>query len=125
MFNWIEAQTLSDLSTQNLYNFDARWFIVVNILMRNFLIRYCILYLYHFCQFQSMKTSRRTWLTVTGGLAGFLVGFMLLLYLMHRHNVSQTKTKAEKLKKATPAHDPDMQATLPILPNKETLVSHL
>ncbi|KAL0901447.1 hypothetical protein ABMA27_006700 [Loxostege sticticalis] len=78
-----------------------------------------------FMEFQSIKSSRRTWLTVTGGLAGFLVGFMLLLYLMHRHNVSQTKTKVEKLKKATPAHDPDKQATLPILVNDANDTSRL
>ncbi|XP_028156146.1 tsukushin isoform X2 [Ostrinia furnacalis] len=78
-----------------------------------------------YLEFQSIKTSRRTWLTVTGGLAGFLVGFMLLLYLMHRHNVAQTKTKAEKLKKATPAHDRDKQATVPILVNDSNDVSRL
>ncbi|CAH0690664.1 unnamed protein product [Chilo suppressalis] len=66
-------------------------------------------------QFQNHKTSRRTWLNVAGGLAGFLIGFILLLYLMHRHNVSQTKTKAEKMKKAIPTNDSDNQAMVPIL----------
>ncbi|XP_026739454.1 leucine-rich repeat transmembrane neuronal protein 1 [Trichoplusia ni] len=75
---------------------------------------------YHRCkaeylQVQSIKTSRRTWLTIGGGLAGFLVGFMLLLYVMHRHNVAQTKTTAEKLKQAKPANDPDKNATAVLL----------
>ncbi|KAL4712736.1 hypothetical protein ACJJTC_008033 [Scirpophaga incertulas] len=78
--------------------------------------------------FQSVKPPRRTWLTVTGGLAGFLVGFMILLYLMHRHNVAQTKTKAEKLKKSTPAHDADKTVMVPILVNEindESQISRL
>jgi uncharacterized membrane protein YvbJ len=76
-------------------------------------------------QFQNQKTSRRTWLTVTGGLAGFLVGFILLLYLMHRHNISQMKTRAEKMKKAIPKNDPDVNATVPILINEASNVSKL
>ncbi|XP_075973696.1 uncharacterized protein LOC142974977 [Anticarsia gemmatalis] len=77
---------------------------------------------YHRCkaeylQVQSIKTSRRTWLTIGGGLAGFLIGFILLLWLMHRHNVAQTKTKAEKMKQATPANDPDKNATAILLNN--------
>ncbi|XP_013177231.1 PREDICTED: tsukushin [Papilio xuthus] len=56
---------------------------------------------YHLCesvytQVQNTKTSRRTWLTIGGGLAGFLVGFVLLLYIMHRHNVAQTKRTAKE-----------------------------
>ncbi|XP_047019591.1 leucine-rich repeat transmembrane neuronal protein 1-like [Helicoverpa zea] len=74
---------------------------------------------YHRCkadylQVQSSKASRRTWLTIGGGLAGFLVGFILLLYVMHRHNVAQTKTKAEKIKQATPP-DSDKNATAVLL----------
>lgn len=67
-------------------------------------------------QVQSIRTSRRTWLTIGGGLAGFLVGFILLLWLMHRHNVAQTKTKAEKIKQATPP-DSDRNATAGLLSN--------
>ncbi|XP_013194213.2 tsukushi [Amyelois transitella] len=70
-----------------------------------------------YSKFQSVHTARRTWLTVTGGLAGFLVGFMLLLYLMHRHNVAQTKTPAEKIKKIVPKNDSDRHAAVPILNN--------
>ncbi|XP_041974768.1 toll-like receptor 2 [Aricia agestis] len=58
---------------------------------------------YHQCrsaytEIQKVKTYRRTWFTIAGGLAGFLIGFVLLLYIMHRHNVAQTK----KLKKTPP-----------------------
>lgn len=77
---------------------------------------------YHLCkadylQVQSIRTSRRTWMTVGGGLAGFLIGFILLLYVMHRHNVAQTKTKAEKLKHATPGNDTERNATENLLNN--------
>lgn len=77
---------------------------------------------YHRCKaeylkVQSIKTSRRTWLTIGGGLAGFLVGFVLLLYVIHRFNVAQSKTKAEKLKQATPNNDPDKNATANLLKN--------
>lgn len=67
-----------------------------------------------YLQVQSIRTSRRTWLTIGGGLAGFLVGFILLLYVMHRHNVRQTKTTAEKIKHATPA-DADRNASAVLL----------
>ncbi|KAM3967489.1 uncharacterized protein ACR2FA_010098 [Aphomia sociella] len=75
---------------------------------------------YHGCKTMYLKyhnslTSRRTWLTVTGGLAGFLVGFMLLLYVMHRHNVAQTKSPSEKIKKVTPMNESDKHASIPIL----------
>ncbi|KAJ8735690.1 hypothetical protein PYW07_007310 [Mythimna separata] len=74
---------------------------------------------YHHCkaeylQVQSIKTSRRTWLTIGGGLAGFLVGFILLLWVMHRHNVAQTKTTAEKIKQAAP-RDADKNASAVLL----------
>ncbi|XP_026319586.1 leucine-rich repeat-containing protein let-4 [Hyposmocoma kahamanoa] len=49
-----------------------------------------------FLQVESKPPSRRTWLTVTGGLLGFLVGFVLLLYLMHRHNVARIKSAEKK-----------------------------
>ncbi|XP_053622557.1 tsukushi [Plodia interpunctella] len=68
-----------------------------------------------YSKLQSVHSARRTWLTVTGGLAGFLVGFMLLLYLMHRHNVAQTKAPAEKIKKIVPRNDSDRHAAVPIL----------
>lgn len=69
-----------------------------------------------YLQVQSIKTSRRTWLTIGGGLAGFLVGFILLLWVMHRHNVAQTKTTAEKIKQATP-RDSDKNASAVLLNN--------
>ncbi|GBP28162.1 Leucine-rich repeat transmembrane neuronal protein 2 [Eumeta japonica] len=50
------------------------------------------------------RTSRQTWLTICGGLAGFLVGFILILYLMHRSNVAQTK-RAIKKKSTTPSNN--------------------
>ncbi|XP_049879619.1 toll-like receptor 4 isoform X2 [Pectinophora gossypiella] len=61
---------------------------------------------------ENKRTSRRTWLTISGGLAGFLVGFILLLYLMHRHNVSQTKAASEK---KTQPRDGDKNATAVLL----------
>lgn len=65
-------------------------------------------------QVQNIRASRRTWLTVGGGLAGFLVGFILLLYIMHRHNVAQTKTTAEKMQqeKANRAVDKNASTVL-------------
>ncbi|KAG6458697.1 hypothetical protein O3G_MSEX011005 [Manduca sexta] len=74
---------------------------------------------YHRCkadylEVQNIKASRRTWLTIGGGLAGFLVGFILLLYIMHRHNVSQIKN-ASKVKKVRPAADGDKQTTAILL----------
>ncbi|XP_038208396.1 toll-like receptor 2 [Zerene cesonia] len=75
---------------------------------------------YHECrslyrQEQSIRTSRRTWLTIGGGLAGFLVGFVLLLYVMHRHNVTQTKRAEKETKKIPP--DGDRQASAVLLNN--------
>ncbi|CAH2050517.1 unnamed protein product, partial [Iphiclides podalirius] len=71
---------------------------------------------YHQCeavytQVQNVKSSRRTWLTIGGGLAGFLVGFVLLLYIMHRHNVAQTK-RAVKNKNKLAVRDKNATATL-------------
>lgn len=84
---------------------------------------------HHICRSMYLKfhnsiTSRRTWLTVIGGLAGFLVCFMLLLYLMHRHNVAQTKEPSEKIKKVTPKNESDKHASIPIL-NETSDVSRL
>lgn len=42
------------------------------------------------------RPARRTWAKLCGGLAGFLVGFMLLLYVFHRYNVAKTKRASEK-----------------------------
>ncbi|CAK1540087.1 unnamed protein product [Leptosia nina] len=64
---------------------------------------------------QNTKSSRRTWLTIGGGLAGFLVGFVLLLYVMHRHNVAQTKKADKETKKIPP--DGDKQASAVLLNN--------
>ncbi|XP_059051008.1 leucine-rich repeat-containing protein let-4 [Achroia grisella] len=77
-----------------------------------------------YSKFHNTFTSRRTWLKVTGGLAGFLVCFMLLLYIMHRYNVAQTKTPAEKIKKVTPKNENDRDAAKPIL-NDSSDVSRL
>ncbi|XP_032528913.1 tsukushi [Danaus plexippus] len=65
---------------------------------------------YHNCrmaytEIQSIQTSRKTWLTIGGGLAGFLVGFVLLLYIMHRHNVAQTKKTTKEVKKVPPTEN--------------------
>ncbi|XP_047507032.1 toll-like receptor 2 [Pieris napi] len=73
---------------------------------------------YHQCQnqytqAQIIKSSRRTWLTIGGGLAGFLVGFVLFLYVMHRHNVAQTKKLDKETKKIPP--DGDKQASTVLL----------
>ncbi|KAJ2947938.1 hypothetical protein O0L34_g9731 [Tuta absoluta] len=75
---------------------------------------------YHVCkkeylQMESSRTSRRTWLTISGGLAGFLVIFMLILYLMHRANVARTKTAAEKMKSSKPRPDGDKKASVVLL----------
>lgn len=77
---------------------------------------------YHRCkadylEVQNIRASRRTWLTVGGGLAGFLVGFILLLYIMHRHNVSQTKSRTEKLKKNVITNDGERNASSVLLNN--------
>ncbi|KAJ0182463.1 hypothetical protein K1T71_001832 [Dendrolimus kikuchii] len=77
---------------------------------------------YHRCkadylEVQNIRRSRRTWLTIGGGLAGFLVGFILLLYIMHRHNVAHTKSRSEKLKKHTPTNDGDRNASTVLLNN--------
>ncbi|CAG9581563.1 unnamed protein product [Danaus chrysippus] len=56
-------------------------------------------------EIQSIQTSRKTWLTIGGGLAGFLVGFVLLLYIMHRHNVAQTKKTTKEVKKVPPTEN--------------------
>lgn len=76
---------------------------------------------YHSCKteylkVQSIRTSRRTWLTIGGGLCGFLIGFILLLWIMHRHNVAQTKSTAEKLKDKKP-QDSDKNASANLLNN--------
>ncbi|VVC93621.1 unnamed protein product [Leptidea sinapis] len=65
-----------------------------------------------FTQVQSTKTSRRTWLTIGGGLAGFLVGFVLLLYVMHRHNVAQTKRALKETKKVPVGADQQSSTVL-------------
>lgn len=59
----------------------------------------------------SRSSRRRTWLTIAGGLSGFLVGFVLLLYIMHRHNVAQTKRITKEVKKA-PTEDQKSSALL-------------
>ncbi|KAI5635608.1 leucine rich repeat domain-containing protein [Phthorimaea operculella] len=75
---------------------------------------------YHVCkkeylQMESSRTTRRTWLTISGGLVGFLVIFMLVLYLMHRANVARTKTAAEKMKASKPRPDGDKKASVVLL----------
>ncbi|XP_034839015.1 leucine-rich repeat transmembrane neuronal protein 1-like [Maniola hyperantus] len=76
---------------------------------------------YHNCQdayteIHTVNTSRRTWLTIAGGLFGFLVGFVLLLYIMHRHNVAQTKKTCKAIHSAPPS-DVDKNATAILLNN--------
>lgn len=70
-------------------------------------------------QVQNIKAARKTWLTISGSLFGFLVGFILLLYIMHRHNVAQTKKPSpEKLKETKkPSGDADKRATVVLLDN--------
>ncbi|XP_026487852.2 tsukushi [Vanessa tameamea] len=65
-----------------------------------------------YTEVQTVKTSRRTWMTIGGGLAGFLVGFVLLLYIMHRHNVAQTKRTTKEVKKVPPSDDKNATAIL-------------
>ncbi|CAH2102427.1 unnamed protein product [Euphydryas editha] len=65
-----------------------------------------------YIQIQNIKTSRRTWLTISGGLFGFLVCFVLLLYIMHRHNVAQTKKITKDVKKVAPTEDKTATAVL-------------
>ncbi|XP_068626625.1 leucine-rich repeat transmembrane neuronal protein 2 [Battus philenor] len=67
-----------------------------------------------YTQVQNIKTSRRTWLTIGGGLAGFLVGFVLLLYILHRHNVAQTK---RTVKEKTSAASGDKNSSAILLDN--------
>ncbi|CAH2208867.1 jg25643 [Pararge aegeria aegeria] len=76
---------------------------------------------YHICQnayteIQSVTSYRRTWLTIAGGLFGFLVGFVLLLYIMHRHNVAQTKKTTKAINTAPPSVE-DRNATAILLNN--------
>lgn len=61
-----------------------------------------------------MRPSQRSMITIIGGLTGFLVGFILLLYLTHLCNVVKSK-KAEN--KAAPVHDDEKQATAILLNN--------
>lgn len=49
-----------------------------------------------------VQASRNTWARLCGGLAGFLIGFMLLLYLFHRYNVAKIKRMEEKKKVIPP-----------------------
>lgn len=74
-------------------------------------LRHYNIYVNFSWQVQNVKTSRRTWLTIGGGLAGFLIGFILLLYIMHRHNVAQTK-RAVKGKNTTAVSDKNATAIL-------------
>ncbi|KAG7310591.1 hypothetical protein JYU34_003383 [Plutella xylostella] len=67
-----------------------------------------------YLQVQTMRSSQRSMLTILAGLAGFLVGFILLLYLTHRWNVSKTKSAEKKMK---PTGDGDKQATANLLHN--------
>lgn len=41
--------------------------------------------------------ARNTWLMVAAGLAGFLIGFIILLYYVHRKNVKETKRLNKQL----------------------------
>ncbi|XP_072942530.1 uncharacterized protein Lapsyn [Epargyreus clarus] len=71
-----------------------------------------------YTKLKNVRGSRSTWLTIGGGLAGFLVGFVLLLYIMHRHNVAQTKRAANKaLKKTLPTTVGDIPPTVGLLNN--------
>ncbi|XP_023945293.2 tsukushi [Bicyclus anynana] len=77
---------------------------------------------YNHCQneyteVQNVTTSRSTWMTIAGGLFGFLVGFVLLLYIMHRHNVAQTKKTNKDINKEKPS-DVDKNATAILLNNE-------
>ncbi|XP_045459266.1 tsukushi, partial [Melitaea cinxia] len=65
-----------------------------------------------YTEIQNIKTARRTWLTIGGGLVGFLVGFVLLLYIMHRHNVAQTKKITKEVKKVSPIDEKAVTAVL-------------
>ncbi|KAI8438622.1 hypothetical protein MSG28_011060 [Choristoneura fumiferana] len=57
-----------------------------------------------------VQASRSTWARLCGGLAGFLIGFMLLLYLFHRYNVAKIKRMTEK-KKVPPPIQGDKQSS--------------
>lgn len=44
----------------------------------------------------AQRGVRQTWLIVCSSLGGFLIGFILLLFLMHRRNVARTKMITKK-----------------------------
>lgn len=67
-----------------------------------------------YLQEQTVKSSKSKLLTIGGGLAGFLVAFILLLYIMHRRNVIQTKKMANK---QTPTKEGDKQTNAALLEN--------